>query len=92
MNGQISTTTIRDISVAQGIKRMTGLKLEQLRTESKRMMWEYYSTHKSTLPVYIREYREDIIIELMKGASVEDVFNLITEEVSPGSMQSLEAA
>jgi hypothetical protein len=42
MNKQIPTTTIRDISTAQGVKRITALKLEQLRAESKRVMWEYY--------------------------------------------------
>jgi hypothetical protein len=92
MNKQIPTTTIRDISTAQGVKRITALKLEQLRAESKRVMWEYYSAHKTTLPKYIKEYREDIIIGLMKGLSVEEVFNSVTEEISPGSMRYSEAA
>ena len=81
MNGQMYTTNILDIALAQGIKKITDVKIRQLRNEAKQTMWEYYSTHKSALPERIREFREDITIELMKGTPVEDVFNSVLEDL-----------
>ena len=49
--------------------------IRKLRLEMKIVMWKFYSQHKSSLPDDIREYREEIIVELMKGQQVEEVFD-----------------
>ena len=54
---------------------MSNAKIEKLRADVKTVMWKYYSENKPLFPDYISEFREDIIVELMKGQSVEDVFD-----------------
>ena len=54
---------------------MTNVEIVNLRSDAKIAMWQYYSENKSLFPDYISEFREDIIVELMKGQSVEDVFD-----------------
>lgn len=49
--------------------------VDKLRVEVKKVMWKYYSENKHLLPDYVGEFREEIIVELMKGESVEDVFD-----------------
>ena len=49
--------------------------IRKLREEVKQVMWKYYSENKHLLADYVGEFREDIIVELMKGESVEDVFD-----------------
>jgi hypothetical protein len=54
---------------------MSNVQIGNLRTEVKIVMWNYYSENKPLFPDYIGEFREDIIAELMKGESVENVFD-----------------
>jgi len=54
---------------------LSNAKIEKLRSDVKTVMWKYYSENKPLFPDYIGEFREDIIVELMKGESVEDVFD-----------------
>jgi len=56
-------------------KIMKTTEIRKLRSEVKKVMWKYYSENKSSLPDYISEFREEIIVELMKGQSVEVVFD-----------------
>lgn len=52
--------------------------------EAKSLMAEYYIMHRASLPPAIREYREQIITELMTGEEVEGVFAAIVKDL-PGS-------
>ena len=54
---------------------MSDIQVGKLRMEVKKVMWKYYSENKSLFPEYVREFREEIIVELMMGESVEDVFD-----------------
>ncbi|MFC1560313.1 hypothetical protein ACFL3W_00040 [Pseudomonadota bacterium] len=54
---------------------MSNVQIGKLRTEVKIVMWKYYSENKSIFPDYIGDFREEIIVELMKGKSVETVFD-----------------
>jgi len=76
MNGQMTTSSIREISETRGIKMMTRSEVVKLRTECKELMWGYYSDNKSIFFDYIGDFREDIIIELMKGGDVVEVFEM----------------
>ena len=59
------------------MKRST--KNDRLRYEAKRAMWLYYKEHKSWMPEWIREFREEIINEIQSGREPEDVFNEIID-------------
>jgi hypothetical protein len=74
MNGYMSSQLVKEISESRGVKKMTAAEVLKLRTSVKKTMWKYYSENKSLIPEHVREFREDIIVELMKGESVEDVF------------------
>ena len=54
---------------------MSSVQIGKLRAEVKIVMWKYYSENRPLFPDYIGEFREEIIVELMKGESVEDVFD-----------------
>jgi hypothetical protein len=56
-------------------------KKQGLREEAKLVMWNYYKENKTTLPVWIKEYREDVIDGLMNGEDVESVFSTIVDDV-----------
>ena len=86
MNGYMTASTIREISDARGVKMMTRVEVEKLRNEVKEVMWKYYSMNKPYLSEHVREFREEIIIELMKGVGVTEVFDLF------GSMVVLKAS
>ena len=75
MNGYMTASTIREISDARGVKMMTRVEVEKLRNEVKEVMWKYYSDNKLSFHVSIRDSREEIIVELMKGVDVEEVFD-----------------
>ncbi len=75
MNGYMTTSTIREISDARGVKMMTRVEVEKLRNEAKEIMWKYYSDNKLSFHESIRDSREEIIVELMKGVNVEEVFD-----------------
>ena len=60
---------------------MTKKTTTRSRTEAKKLMWEYYSENKMSLPKWIRECREEIIEELISGKDVRGVFNEIVETV-----------
>ena len=60
---------------------MTKKKTTRTRAEAKKLMWEYYSENKSSLPTWIRECREEVISSLVDGADVRDTFDLIIEIV-----------
>ena len=51
-------------------------KLRELREEVKEVMWGYFCENRMNLSEDIGEYREDIIIDLMKGCDVKEVFEL----------------
>jgi hypothetical protein len=74
MNGYMSSQIVKEISESRGVKKMTATEVIKLRMSVKLTMWKYYSENKSLIPEHVREFREDIIVELMKGESVEDVF------------------
>jgi hypothetical protein len=80
MNGAMSNNIINKISVSRGMKKLSANGVSKLRSEVKEVMWKYYSVNKLNLPDYIGEFREKIIIELMKGEDVEDVFNSVLED------------
>ena len=52
-----------------------------LREEAKLAMWLYYSEHKAWMPVWIREYREEIISGIESGQTPETVFGTIIDRV-----------
>ena len=62
---------------SHGLKKLSDTGVSKLRSEVKEAMWKYYSVNKLNLPDYIGEFREDIIIELMKGKDVEEVFDSV---------------
>ena len=49
-------------------------KTTRTRAEAKKLMWEYYSENKASLPKWISECREDIISGLLAGNDVADAF------------------
>ena len=51
-------------------------KLRELREEVKEIMWEYFCENRMNLSEDIGEFREDIIVDLMKGCDVKEVFEL----------------
>ena len=71
---------------------MSSVQIAKLRAEAKIIMWQYYSENKSLFPDYIGEFREDIIVELMKGESVETVFEPYRGVVAPATQLSDAAA
>jgi len=71
---------------------MTNVEIVKLRSDAKIAMWQYYSENKSLFPDYISEFREDIIVELMKGLSVETVFDSYRGVVAPATQLSDAAA
>lgn len=77
INGEMSIRTIREISAARGKKRISRNDIIRLRDEAKRIMWKHYSFNKASYPDFIRNYREQIIVALMKGGEVESVFRTI---------------
>ena len=58
---------------------MTKKTTTRTRTEAKKLMWEYYSENRESLPKWIRECREEILINLISGISPEIAFELSTE-------------
>jgi len=62
------------------MKRMTIN--DRLRNEAKRAMWMYYKEHKSRMPTWIREYREEIIEGIQTGMTPEEVFNEIIDQAT----------
>jgi hypothetical protein len=51
-------------------------KLGNLREEVKEIMWSYFKKNRLNLSVDISDFREDIIVDLMKGCDVKEVFEL----------------
>ena len=78
---KVSETDLQDIEKEEMRKKifskyvMSNVQIGKLRMEVKNVMWKYYSENKSIFPDYIGDFREEIIVELMKGESVEDVFD-----------------
>ena len=54
-------------------------KTTRTRAEAKKLMWEYYSTNKATLPRWVRQFREDVILKLTIGLSAKSVFDELCE-------------
>ena len=52
---------------------------KRTRAEAKKLMWEYYRDNKETLPKWIRDYREEIIVCLRSQHEASDVFRTIVE-------------
>ena len=63
-------------------KDMAKKKTTRTRAEAKKLMWEYYSENRSSLPTWISEFREEIIGDLMSGNKIDIVFGEYTLEVS----------
>ena len=51
-------------------------KLVELREEVKEIMWGYFCKNRMNLSADIGDFREDIIVDLMKGCDVKEVFEL----------------
>jgi len=92
MNGYMGSQIVKEISEARGVKKMTDIEVAKLRMSVKIIMWKYYSENKSQLSEYVREFREDIIVQLMKGESVEDVFDSFGGVIDPATQLSGVAA
>ena len=60
---------------------MTTKKTTRTRAEAKKLMWEYYSENKASLPTWIREFREEILESLGRGEDVDHVFWSIVRSV-----------
>lgn len=45
--------------------------------EALNLMAEYYQAHKASLPIKVREHRDEIVAVIMAGAAPEDAFNLV---------------
>lgn len=75
MNGKMTTSTIKNISIARGVKLMRDKEIRHLRGEMKQVMWAHYKTHKLSFHESVRGYREEILVELMKGREVREVFD-----------------
>ena len=54
-------------------------------------MWEYYSDNKASLPVWIREFREEILEQLVNGKDAQGAF-LEFEECAQLNTQLLKAS
>jgi hypothetical protein len=50
--------------------------LGEWREEAKGIMWGYFNKNRLNLSEDIGEFREDIIVDLMKGCDVKEVFEL----------------
>jgi hypothetical protein len=59
-----------------GLGMITRTKLKDLREEVKGVMWSYFNRNRDCLSEDIGDFREEIIVELMKGGDVEEVFEL----------------
>ena len=59
----------------------TQTKKDLLRAEAKKLMWEYYSENKASLPKWIRECREEILAKIVNGQSPVDVFESVVNNV-----------
>jgi hypothetical protein len=64
---------------------MTMKKTTRTRAEAKKLMWEYYRDNKASLPKWIREHREEVVQNLLRGASPEETFWRIVETVDPST-------
>ena len=60
---------------------MTKKTTTRTRAEAKKLMWEYYSENKASLPTWIEECREEVIEDLINGLSAKTVFSEIIESV-----------
>ena len=49
-------------------------KTTRTRAEAKRLMWEYYRDNKVLLPIWIKEFREEIIDLLQSGEEPGQAF------------------
>ena len=56
------------------LRVVTDIEIRKLREEVKEVMWSFYCENKFSLSEDIGDYREEIIVELMKGKDVKDVF------------------
>lgn len=70
---------------------MTKKEETRTRAEAKKLMWEYYSENKGSLPKWIRECREEILEQLATGQCVQEAFDEIVENVE-SDIQILSAA
>ncbi len=77
MNCNISAILKKEIVKARGLSRLTIANAEILKMDAMKVMWKYYSEHKKVLPKNIREFRGEIIVRLMKGEDVVEVFSSI---------------
>ncbi len=62
---------------------MTKKTTTRSRTEAKKLMWEYYSENRVSLPTWIRECREEILEELMNGTDVGQTFESMVNIDTP---------
>ena len=62
---------------------MTKKKETRTRAEAKKLMWEYYSANKTSLPEWIRECREEILAALIVGEGPCCAFDLSISNQQP---------
>ena len=60
---------------------MTKKKETRTRAEAKKLMWEFYSENRSSLPKWIGECREEIVVVLMSGGTVGVAFEKFQTDV-----------
>ena len=79
MNGIEIGELRKEIEVVMRDEKLSVVKnsvLGKWREEVKEIMWGYFCENRMNLSGYIGEFREDIIVDLMKGCDVKEVFEL----------------
>jgi len=78
MDEKFTTREIKHISDSRGVRLMRESDINKLRDECLQIMWKHYSENKSKYSRNISDFRDDIILGLMEGKEVEDVFDSVT--------------
>ncbi len=59
---------------------MANKKGKRTRAEARKMMWEYYTENKTSLPKWIRKCREEILDYLVRGLDPESAFKRCSKD------------
>ena len=59
---------------------MTTKTTTRTRAAAKKLMWEYYRDNKASLPEWIGEFRDEVIVALTSGVAVDLVFSEYVEQ------------
>ena len=60
----------------ENLRVVKNSEIRKLREEVKEIMWGYFCENRFYLSEYVGDFREEIIVELMKGRDVNEVFEL----------------